>query len=543
MCNAVAGMYPKTVESVPHPKIQHKGAKHVKFKSSRFGLVVVVLTALVFGIFTVASAVSAQTLTIVQGTDIESQDVHVVTSSPSYAVLDHIYETLFELSPEADIIYKLATGFDVGADGRTYTLTLRRGVTFSDGTPFNAEAVKANLQRIQDPASQAAYSNLISPIIEMNVLDEYTLQLRSAEPFGPLQVHLAHSGLGMMSPAVLARGNAYVAANPVGTGPFVMEEWRQGEQISIKKRDDYWGEPARVDRVVFRQIVDDGARLVELEAGTADIAIRVPPTEWQRVATSPGLQIDRTPGLRTIYLYFNTNNKPFDDVRVRRAFNHAVNNEAIVTALLAGAGRPSDAPMAPAVFGYSGQTPYEWNPNKARQMLQEAGFDFGQTIVIHHPTGRYPQDALIAAAVQQNLQAIGVNVELRTMEWTTYLDVVRLPVHENEVQIGLLGWGVATMDADYALVEMFHSGQWPAAGFNLGFYRNPLVDAALDRGRNTADADARLAAYAEAQKLIWEDAPWIFLHSELQLTGLRSNVKGFVVHPTERYLAHQAEKE
>lgn len=500
-----------------------------------------VLAAMLFGVAQFHQ-VYAQTLTIVQGTDIESLDVHVVTSSPSYAVLDHIFETLFELSPEGEIIYRLATGFEVGPDGRTYTIKLREGIRFSDGTPFNAEAVKANLLRLQDPATQAAFANLISPIREINVLDEYTVQLRSDEPFGPIQVHLAHPGIGMISPAVLARGKDYVAANPVGTGPFVLEEWRQGEQVVLRKRDDYWGEPAKLDRIVFRQIVDDGARLLELEAGTADVAIRIPPTEWQRIDANPNMKVDRTPGLRTIYMYFNTQKPPFDDVRVRQAFNYAVNNEAIVNALLAGAGRASDAPMAPPVFGYSPQTPYRYNPSLARQMLQEAGFDFSRTYVIHHPTGRYNQDALIAAAVQQNLRAIGVQTELVTMEWTTYLDFVRRPVNENEVEIGLLGWGVATMDADYALVEMFHSAQWPAAGFNLGFYKNPAVDAALDAGRFNADPNARLAAYAEAQRLIWEDAPWIFLHSELQLTGLRSNVEGFVVHPTERYLAHEAEK-
>src|SRR5690625_4930515 len=167
---------------------------------SPLGLAVVLLT-LLFGSFSIAHPAHAQTLTIVQGTDIESQDVHVVTSSPSYAVLDHIYETLFELSPEADIIYKLATGFEVGADGRTYTMTLREGVSFSDGTPFNAEAVKANLRRIQDPETAAAYANLISPLVDIDVIDEYTVQLRSDEPFGPVLVHLAHSGLAMMSPA------------------------------------------------------------------------------------------------------------------------------------------------------------------------------------------------------------------------------------------------------------------------------------------------------------------------------------------------------
>src|SRR5690606_2745989 len=122
-----------------------------------------VLAAMLFGVAQFHQ-VYAQTLTIVQGTDIESLDVHVVTSSPSYAVLDHIFETLFELSPEGEIIYRLATGFEVGPDGRTYTIKLREGIRFSDGTPFNAEAVKANLLRLQDPATQAAFANLISPI-------------------------------------------------------------------------------------------------------------------------------------------------------------------------------------------------------------------------------------------------------------------------------------------------------------------------------------------------------------------------------------------
>jgi len=499
------------------------------------------LAALVFGAACAQPAL-AQTLTIVQGTDIESLDPHVVTSSPSYAVLEHIFETLFELSPQGEIIYKLATGFEVGPDGRTYIIKLREGVRFADGTPFNAEAVKINLQRIQNPATRAAYANLISPITEINVLDEYIVELKSKEPFGPIQVHLAHPGMSMISPAAIARGNDYVARNPIGTGPFELVEWRQGEQVALRRRDGYWGEPAKLDQIVFRVIVDDGARLLELEAGTADVAIRIPPTEWQRIDADPNMKVDRTTGLRTIYMYFNVTKAPFNDVRVRRAFNYAVNNEAIVTALLSGAGRPSDAPMAPAVFGYSRQTPYTYNPSLARKMLEEAGFDFNRTYVIYHPTGRYNQDALIAAAVQQSLRAIGVQTELRTMEWTTYLDFVRRPQAENEVEIAMLGWGVATMDADYALVEMFHSKQHPPAGFNLGFYSNPAVDAALDRGRFNADPQVRLEAYAEAQRLIWEDAPWIFLHSELQLTGLRENVHGFVVHPTERYKAHTAEK-
>ncbi|HLS90589.1 MAG TPA: glutathione ABC transporter substrate-binding protein [Limnochordia bacterium] len=498
--------------------------------------VVVILTAMVG-----ASSALANVLTIVQGTDIESLDVHRVTSSPSYAVLDHIFDTLFQMTPEGEVVPSLATSFEAMPDGRTYRITLRQGVTFTDGTPFNAHAVKANLERILDPASQAAFASLISPITEINVIDDHTVELVTEEPFGPILTHLTHSGLAMISPAVLEKGNEHVAANPVGTGPFVLKEWRQGERIVLVKNDNYWGERGNIEELVFRVVPDDGARLVELEAGTADIALRVPPSEAERLRFNPDIHLDVTTGMRSIYIYFNVTKPPFDDPRVRQAFNYAVDNEAIVQSLLLGAARPLDAPMPPAVFGYSPQEPYAFDLEKARALLEEAGFDFSQEIVLHHPTGRYVQDSLIADAVRANLRQLGINVRLETLEWTTYLDLVRKPVEENQVQMALLGWGVATMDADYALYELFYSGNW-APSFNLGFYKNERVDELLVAARSTADLARREELYAEAQRLIWEDAPWIFLHSESMLTGIRNNVEGFVVHPLERYLAHTASK-
>lgn len=500
---------------------------------------VVVVFSLFFALG--GTVLAANVLTIAQGTDIESLDVHRVTSSPSYAVLDHIFDTLFEITVDGQVKPSLATSFEVGPDGKTYIVKLREGVFFTDGTPFNAAAVKANFERVLDPETAAAFANLITPITGIRVVDEYTVELTSDEPFGPILVHLTHSGLGMISPAAIEKGNDFIAANPVGTSAFVLHEWRQGEEVVLRPNPNYWGERGNLDEIVFKVVIDDGARLVEVEAGTADIALRVPPSEAARLSLNPNIVVDNTFGLRTIYVYFNVTQPPFDDVRVRQAFNYAVNNQAIVDALLLGVARASDAPMAPPVFGYSAQTPYAEDLQKARQLLQEAGFDFNQEIVFYHPTGRYVQDALIADAIRSNLARIGVNVRLESLEWTAYLDKVRLPIDQNDVQMALLGWGVATGDADYALHELFHSANF-APGFNLGFYHNPEVDRLLDAGRTTADADERLRIYAEAQRLIWQDAPWLFLHSEVMLTAIRNNVEGFVVHPLERYLAHQTNK-
>ncbi len=481
-------------------------------------------------------------LTIVTGTDIESLDVHVVTSSPSFSVLEHIFESLFYINPEGKIQPLLAESFTVEPEGNVYTIKLRRGISFTDGTPFDAEAVKLNFERVLNPENKAAFRNLINTVTDIRVVDSHTIQLVTEKPFGPMLTHLTHQGLAIISPAVLRQGPEAIARNPVGTGPFVFKEWRQGEYVSLVKNDNYWGDKAKLDEVVFKVVKEDGARLVEIEAGTADVAVRVPPTEATRLRASPNIVVDTTPGLRTIYVYFNVTKKPFDDVRVRQAFNYAVDKEAIVKNLLLGAARVSDAPIAPPVFGYSAQTPYRRDVEKARQLLKEAGYESGLRVVFHHPTGRYVQDARIADAIRAQLAEVGVTAELKTLEWAQYLDFIRKPLDQNEVQMALLGWGTVTMDADYGLHALFHSGQW-APSFNLGFYKNEQVDQLLAEARNVAEANRRLQLYAEAQKLIWEDAPWLFLHSEVQLTGIRKNVKGFVVHPTERLIARWADKE
>ncbi|MEW6523828.1 MAG: glutathione ABC transporter substrate-binding protein [Bacillota bacterium] len=480
-------------------------------------------------------------LTIASGTDIERLDPHLSTASPTFSVLSHIFETLFFMSPTGEVKPELAETFKVEPEGNVYTITLRKGVKFSDGTPFDSHAVKVNLERVLNVENKAAYRSLINTVTDIRIIDSHTIQLVTERPFGPMLSHLSHSGLAIISPKALAEGPDYLARNPVGTGPFVLKEWKQGESVTLAKRADYWRTPAALDEVVFKVVKEDGARLIEVESGTSDIAVRVPPSEVERLQKNPNLVIDRTVGLRTIYVYFNVTKPPFDDVRVRQAFNYAVDKDAIVNHLLLGAARVSDAPIAPAVFGYAQQTAYKRNVEKAKALLQEAGYGSGLKVTFHHPTGRYVQDARIADAIRAQLAEVGVTLELVTMEWPLYLEAIRKPLAENQVSMALLGWGCVTMDADYALYDLFHSAQW-APSFNLGFYKNERVDRLLHDARNTADTTKRLAYYREAQQLLWADAPWLFLHSEVQLTALRKDVKGFMVHPTERLMAHSADK-
>jgi len=160
---------------------------------------------------------------------------------------------------------------------------------------------------------------------------------------------------------------------------------------------------------------------------------------------------------------------------------------------------------------------------------------------LHSPTARYPGDIQTSEAVQSQLAEVGINATIETLEWTAYIPFVRRPLGENEVEAGMLGWGVVTGDADYGLYALFHSSQF-APQFNLGFYQNLVVDALLTEARTSSDTALREQAYADVLELIFQDAPWLFLHSEAQIVGIRNDVEGLVIHPTERYLAHGATK-
>ncbi len=248
----------------------------------------------------------------------------------------------------------------------------------------------------------------------------------------------------------------------------------------------------------------------------------------------------KIPSVRTIYIGFHHQKAPWTDVRVRQALNYAVDKEAIVKEVLGGVGGVSTAPIMPLIFGYSEQEVYRYDPEKARQLLAEAGYPKGLKVKLYHPTGRYMMDAAIAEAVQAYLGEVGIEAELITMEWAAYLAFLRRPVEEADFDLYLLGWGCVTLDADYGLFALFHSGEWPPKGNNFSFYSNPEVDRLLEAGRVETDPEARKAIYAEAIKTLWEDAAWLFLHYEEQLNAQRTVAKGLIHHPREYILAHRA---
>ncbi len=479
-------------------------------------------------------------LIVAQESDTSTMDAHYVTDSVSASVMDHMVETLLELTPKGEIAPKLAEKWEVSSDATEFTLKLKKGIRFHDGQPLNAEAVKVNFDRRLDPKGTTKFYFLVAPISSVTVVDEYTLKIRTKMPFAPLLGNLTCTANGVQSPAALNKSWDKPLTMPIGTGPFIFKEWVKGNKVVMVRNDNYWGKKPHVSEVTFRAIPDDASRVVAVETGEVHVAVRIPPSDVPLLKEKARITILNMPSVRTIYIGFNCLKKPYTDKRVRQALNYAVNKGAIVKHVLGGTGRVSDAPISPGIFGYTRIKTYEHNIEKAKALLAEAGFPEGFETELYYSAGRYSMDSSVVKAVTDDLLKVGVKVDIKTMGWETYVSHI---LQENEVadhELFMLGWGCLTGDADYGLYTLFHSGEWPKKGLNASFFKNEKLDQLLDAARSMANPGKRKALYEEAMTIVMDEAPWLFLHSEIQLVGVRSNVKDIRVHPTERVIAKEA---
>lgn len=486
---------------------------------------------------TLTAWASAQNLVIAQGTDAVTLDPHDVTDSPTASIVSHMYETLFELMPDGSIEPNLAESYEVSDDSTVWTINLREGVTFHDGTPMTAEVVKGSMDRFLDPDNAFTFRFLLDRIDEVVVTGPLQIELRLATPFAPLLAHLTHNTTAIVLPSAVEEFGEAFGENAVGTGPFMLDAWDRGSRIDMVVNEDYWGDVPAIDGVSFLAVPENTTRMALVESGEAHVAVRVPPQDIARLNAAPDITVENVSSLRTIYMYFNHTLEPFDDVRVRQAFNHAVDKQEIAEFVLGGAVRPSDAAIAPGIFGYTDVGEYEYDPERARELLAEAGFEDGLSTTLYSPSGRYLQDIQITEAIQSQLAEVGIDATIETLEWSAYLDKTREPAGENDVPVALLGWGTVTGDADYGLYALFHTSQHVPDGSNRAFYSNPVVDDLLDEARVTPDPSVRESLYADALQIVRDDAPWLFLHSETQLVAVNDAVEGLVIHPTERVLA------
>ncbi|NNG00597.1 MAG: glutathione ABC transporter substrate-binding protein [Desulfobacteraceae bacterium] len=463
------------------------------------------------------------------------------TDNPSEMVVRHVHDNLVEFTETGDIKPVLATSWDTSEDGLTWNFYLREGVKFHDGTPFNAQAVVVNINRNIDPEKRTKRTSLYEPFIaSAEAVGEHTVRLHMKLPFGALLAHFAHGAGGMVSPKALEEQGDKLALNPVGTGPFVFKEWVPGDRIVLVGNKDYWKGAPKVEKVVFKPVPEAGARVMMLETGEADVVFPVPLIEVDRLKKAKNIKVFNGKTARTIYIGMNVKKSPFGDTRVRKAVNYAVNKNAIVKNILNGMAIPSQSMLGSLVWGYSPAGQYEYNPKKAKELLAEAGFPDGFETTIWTPEGRYPMDAQIAEAVAGQLQKVGIKVKIQKMEWATFLKSLSQGPEEAKQEMFLMGWSPSTGDADWVVRPLFHSGQWKPKGSNRFFYANPELDKYIEAGMRIADPAKRREVYADAQRVLFEDPPWIMLHDMIQTVGIAKNLENVTVWPIEIVLIKDA---
>jgi peptide/nickel transport system substrate-binding protein len=462
-----------------------------------------------------------------------------VTDLNSNRVGRRIVETLVTFPEEStQVVPGLAESWTISKDGLQYTFKLRRGITFHDGTPFNAEAVKFSIERQINPGHPASklgkypFANyFFGNVKAVEVLSDERVAFLLNEPRASFIAILAQPAASIVSPTAVMKWGPDYPTHPVGTGPFRFVSWDRGQRVVLEKNPTYWKYPVKVERVIYRPIVEDQARLTELLTGTLDVIVGVPADFVSQLEQNAKITLLKQVGAHVWYLGMNNQKKPFDDKRVRQALNYAVNKDAIVKDVLKGTGASSRGPVLPGTWGADpALKAYPYDPERAKKLLAEAGYPNGFSTTLWVPESGSGMQAPVAMStvMQSNLKAVGVNVSMQTMEWGAYLAKLRT----KEQELFALSWMAGTEDPDMVMYPLLHSSQWTPIGPNRALYKNPRFDALLQQARLTTDQAKRAQLYKEAQRILVDDAPWVFVDHEIQIAALSKRVQGFKLHPS-----------
>jgi peptide/nickel transport system substrate-binding protein len=473
------------------------------------------------------------TIKVAVGVDATSMDPPMSTNITDKNVTSHIYDTLLWRDEEMNVQPHLATGWKL-IDDTTWDFDLREGITFHNGEPFNAEAVKFSIDRILDPDMKAPSFAQFTAISEVEAVGPRTVRIRTKEPYPVLPAVLAE--LWIVPPKYTEeKGKEELAKHPVGTGPFTLNEWTKDERIVLDAYPDYWNGAPKFDRAVFLPVPERGTRVAMLKTGEVDIVGDIPPYMVEDLERDENIDVITALGARAYFLGINNlADSPLRDVRVRRAVAHAIDVDGIIENTLSGYGSRLATLLTPRHFGYDPKIdPYQYDPELSKKLLTEAGYPDGFSVTFDAPNGRYLMDKEVAQVIAGQLKKVGLDVDLNIKEWGTYITQFRKKAKEDLAPLYFLGWSIPTFDADAILFALATPDK------TYSRYHNDQVAEILTRARYTMDAEKREALYHEALALMYEDVPVVPLYQLQDLYGKRDRVH-WRPRTDERILLHDA---
>ena len=463
--------------------------------------------------FTTPIRAADTTVTISQGVDADTLNPIATTITPTFNVVQHVYERLADNGARpGEFEAKLAVSWR-RVNPTTEEYKLRHGVTFSNGDPFTSADVAYTVDWIKNPANASKQTPYVRDIDRVETPDPYTVRFISKVPTA-IPPGLQNPLFIVDAKYFQARGNAYVAEHPIGTGPYVLREWKRDDQTVFDVNPKWWGGRPKIDHVIFKPIPEAAARVAALRTGATDLITNVPSQYQLQLVGGANTKIVSTRSLRQLFIAFNTLQAgPQQNKLVRQAINYAVDVPAIVKNVLGGRGYEISTPIPPNYFGYDPSVAgYKHDVAKAKALLAKAGYPDGKglALVINAPVGRYNRDREVAEAVAGQLSTVGITATVKPQEWVSYSDQVNrralTPMYE-------LGWNQPSADADGVVTSLFTSAA------PLSCYNNPEIDKLAGEARGELNPVKRKALYKHIAAILIDDAPWITMFQYEDLYG------------------------
>ncbi len=489
-----------------------------------------VLSTMLLGSVMVGCGTSASSATqgedaiikMAQSTDVISFDPHNHNDVSSSNVTRHVFSNLVKLTTDGEFVGDLAEGWEF-LDDLNVKFTLKPDVKFHNGDVLTAEDVKFSLER-QKKSSKVGH--LVKMIDSVEVVDDLNVIIHMNEPSSALISSLAHSGGAILNKKVVEELDATgktMDSNMVGTGPYKFEAWNPGDSVSLVRNDEYFGEKPANGGLQIRVITEESSRTIALETGEIDVVLDVASTDAKRIRDNSELELVEYESTQVEFLVMNTQKAPFDNPLVRKAINHAVDKDSIITVAVNGEATPQASYLGDGAIGYSSDvTVYDYDLEKAKALLAEAGYANGFECSVYVASDTRSRAAQV---LQASLAQIGVTLRIEQMDSGVFYDKTGTGEHD----MALTGW-VANAEPDNTFRPLFHSSNIGSGG-NRSFYVNDTVDALIDEAAITQEMDKRLENYAEVLRVVTDDAIFAPFYTKKGLVAKRDNVDGIEVYP------------
>jgi peptide/nickel transport system substrate-binding protein len=481
-----------------------------------------------------------------RSTDAANLDIAFAGHGQNDEINRLIHEGLITSNMENEFEPTLAESWEISDDGLVYTFHLREGVTFHDGTSFDAEAVKANYDYLLNPDVASPNSGFLPDIESIDVVDEYSIQLTFSQPYGPMLTNLTNLALAIASPTARSEAGEAYREHPVGTGPFMFAEWVPNDHVTVVPYPDHQnfhsfienpGAPY-LDEVVFRLIPETQTQIASLEAGEVSFLQRLPPNEVRRLEDNEDITMYRNEGgtnlVWTEFMFVRDEagtlsyKPPFDDIRLRKAVLHGVNVDEIILGIFQGLAIKNLTPFPVGTPGYDAslgeEYGYPFDPDEAKRLIEEVG-DVPE-IVLWSPTST--ASTSMGQIIQNQLQQVGFNVKFEAVEGGVLVEDIESDVPTAHLLTNV-SWGGIDPDS-----YLYVATDWTEG---IGHYQaySPEFKELLAEGRRLVDMDERLEVYREAQRIMLEDAAFLPMFTEIRVNALRSNFKDFRQTPYGRF--------